>query len=78
MITYFKDKNSKSEKKYQKYKTSTTRLKSFDTFVKIDTTSISFTLNLRGIGLIARPKSGGRACGLMNGDEVVYEIIMQK
>ena len=78
MITYFKDKNNKSEKKYQKYKTLTTILKSFDTLVKIATTSFSFTLNFRGIGLIARPKPSGRACGLMIGNEVVYKIIMQK
>ena len=33
MITYFKDKNNKSIKKYKKCKTLTTILKSFDTIV---------------------------------------------
>ena len=37
MITYFKDKNNKSENKYKKQKTLTTILKSFDTFVIIAT-----------------------------------------
>ena len=37
MITYFKDKNNKSKKKYKKHKTLTTILKSFDTFVIIAT-----------------------------------------
>ena len=47
MITYFKDKNSKSKKKYKKYKTLTTINKSFDTFVIIATTSSSITLTLK-------------------------------
>ena len=41
MITYFKDKNSKSKKRYKNYKTITTLLKSFDTFVNIATTTNS-------------------------------------
>ena len=52
MITYFKDKNYQSKKKYKKNKTITTILKSFDTIVIIATTSSSITLFLRGIGLI--------------------------
>ena len=35
MITYIRDKNIKSKKKYKEYKTLTTILKSFDTFVII-------------------------------------------
>ena len=49
MITYFKDKNTKSQKRYKKYKTITTILKSFDTFVIIATTSSSITFSLTGI-----------------------------
>ena len=42
IITYFKDKNNKSQKKYKKYNTITTKLKSFDTFVIIAPTSSFF------------------------------------
>ena len=63
MITYFKDKNN-NKNKYKKYKTLTTRLKSFDTFVIIATTSSSIMLSLTGIGLMAVSISGSIACGL--------------
>ena len=63
MTTYFKDKNHKS-KKMKKYKMSTTILKSFDTNVKIATTSISSTLSLTGIGLNFIPISTAISCGL--------------
>ena len=49
MITYFKDKNNESKKRYKKYKTLTTKIKSIDTFVIIATTSSSITLSLSGI-----------------------------
>ena len=62
MITYFKDKNNKPKKKYKNYKTLTSILKSFDTFVIIANTSSSFMLSLTGIGLIAIPKSTATAC----------------
>ena len=78
MITYFKDKNNKSRKKKKKYKTITTLLKSFDTFVIIATTSGSSTLSLTGIGLIVIPISTATACGLSIGDKVLYEIIISK
>ena len=42
-ITYIRDKNDESKKKYKNYKTLTTILKSFNTFVIIATTSISIT-----------------------------------
>ena len=74
MITYFKDKNIKSTKKYKKCKTITTIIKSFDRFDFITTTSSSITLSLRGIGLILIPISSGTACGLSVGNKVVYEI----
>ena len=46
MITYFKDKNHKSKKKYKKYKWLTTIVNTFDTFVFIATTSSCITLSL--------------------------------
>ena len=78
MITYFKDKNNKSKKRYKNYKTITTKLKSFDTFVIIATTSSSITLSLTGIGLIAIPISTATACGLSIRNKVLYEIIINK
>ena len=78
MITYFEDKNHKSKKKYKKNKTITTVLKSFDTFVIIAATSTSITLSLTGIGLIVIPISTASACVLSIGNEVIYEIIINK
>ena len=78
MITYFKDRDNKSKKKYEKYKTITTILKSFDTFVIFAKTSSSITSSLTGIGLIVMPISTATACGLSIGDKVLYEIIINK
>ena len=55
MITYFKDKNHKSKKRYKKSKMIPTLLKSFDTFVIIATGSNSITLSFTGISSIAIP-----------------------
>ena len=65
-------------KKYKKYETLTTILKTFDTFVIIATTSSSITLSLTGIGLIAIPITTATACGLSNGNKVMYEIIINR
>ena len=78
MITNFKDKNNVSKKKYKQYKTITTILKSFDTFVIIATTSSLKTLSLTGIRLIATPISSSVACGLTINNNVIYEIIVSK
>ena len=78
MTTYFKDKDFETKKKYRKYKTSTTILKSFDTFVIIATTSKSITLSPTGTGLIAIPISIATACGLSIGIKVIYEIIIDE
>ena len=78
MTTYFKDKNNKFKKKYKKYKTLTTILKSFDTFVIIATTSSSITLSLTEIGLMVIPISTATACGLSIGSKLIYEIIKNK
>ena len=60
------------------YKTLTTILKPFDTIVTTATTTSSTTLSLTGIGWIARPISTVTACGLLIGNEVIYEVILQK
>ena len=78
MITYFEGKNNKSKKRYIKYRTLTTKLKSFDTFVTITTTSSSVTLILTGIRLIAIPISISTACELSFGSKVIFEIIINK
>ena len=64
MITYLKDKNNNSKNKYKKYKTLTTILISFDTFVIDARTSSCITLSLTGIGLIVILTSIGIACGI--------------
>ena len=74
MITYFKDKNNKSKKKYNKYKTIII-LKSFDAFVNFATTLSSVMLSLTAIGLIVIPISTASACGLSNGNKVLSKII---
>ena len=56
----------------------TTKLKSFDTFVVIATTSSSNTLCLTGLGLIAISISTAAACGLSIGIKVLYELIINK
>ena len=78
MITSFKDKNIKSKMKNKNYKMLTTILKSCDTFVIIVTRTISITLSLTGIGLIAIAKSSGITCGLTYSNKVLHEIIMQR
>ena len=77
-ITYFKDKNNKSKKKFKKHKTITTILKSFDTFVIIATTSSSLTLSLTGISLIVIPMSTASACASSIGNKILHEIIINK
>ena len=72
MPKYFNDENYEWKKKYKKYKTITTILKSFDKLVFIATTSSSITLSLTGIGLIAIPTlSSGIACGLTISNEEI-------
>ena len=78
MITYFKDKNNKSKKKYKIYKMLTTILESFDTFVIIATKTTSITLSVTGIGLKAIPISTATTCGLSFTNKILYVIVMQK
>ena len=53
-------------------------LKSLDTFVNIATTSTSFTLSVKSIGLIVKPVSSGVACGLAFSNKVKFDIVLQK
>ena len=78
MITYFKDKNNKSEKRHKNYKTLNTILESVDSIVIITATSTSITLSITGIGLIILPKSAGIACTLSLGNEVLHKLIFRK
>ena len=78
MTTYFKDKNNKGKTSYKKYKTLITILKSLDTFFIITTTSSFITFSLTGIGLIVIPILTGIACRLSIGNEVLYEVIINK
>ena len=78
MITYFKNKNHKSKKRYQNYKTLNTVLESVDSIVIIAATSTSITLSITGIGLIILPISAGIACGLSLGNKVLHKLIIYK
>ena len=78
MITYFKDKNYKSKKRYKKYKTLNTILESVDSIVIIGATSTSITLSITGVGLIILPISAGIACALSLGNKILHKIIISK
>ena len=72
MITYFKDKNNKSKKNFEKYKTLTTVIISFETFVIIATISCSINLSLTGTGLIVMPRATPSTCSFSVGNKVKY------
>ena len=78
MITYFKDKNHKSKKRYKNYKTLNTVLESVDSIVIIGGTSTSITLSVTGIGLIVLPISAGIACGISLGNKILHKLIINK
>ena len=78
MITYFKDENNKSKKRYKNYKTLNTILESVDSIVIIAATSTSITLSVTGIGLIVLPISAGIACTLSLGNKVLHKLIINK
>ena len=78
MITYFKDKNNKSKKRYKNCKTLNTILESVDSIVIIAATSTSIKLSVTGIGLIILPISAGIACGLSLGNKVLHKLIINK
>ena len=78
MITYFKDKNHKSKKRYKNHKTLITVLESVDSIVIIGATSTSITLSVTGFGLIILPISAGIACTLSLGNKVLHKLIINK
>ena len=78
MITYFKDKNHKSKKKYKNYKTQNTILESVDSIVIIRAASTSINLSITGIGSIILPISAGIACTLSLGNKVLHKLIINK
>ena len=78
MITYFKDRNNKSKKRYKKYKTLNTILESVDSIVIIGATSTSITLSVTGVGLIILPISAGIACTLSLGNKIKHKLIINK
>ena len=78
MITYFKDKNNKSKKKYKNYKILNTVLESVDSIVIIGATSTSITLSVTGIGLIVLPISAGIACGISLGNKALHKLFINK
>ena len=78
MITYFKDKNIESKKKYKIYKTLNTVLESVDSFIIIAATSTSITLSVTGVGVIILPISAGIACTLSLGNKVLHKLIINK
>ena len=78
MITYFKDKNNKSKKRYKNYKSLNTILESVDSIVIITATSTSITLSVTGTGLIVLPVAAGVACGLSLANKVLHKIFINK
>ena len=78
MITYFKDKNHKSKKKYKNYKILNTVFESVDSIVFIAASSTSITLSITGIGLIVLPISAGIACALSLDNKVLHKLFINK
>ena len=78
MITYFKDKNHKSKKKYKNYKILNTVLESVDSIVIIGATSTSITLSVTGVGLIILPISAGIDCTVSLSNKILHKLIINK
>ena len=78
MITYFKDRNNKSKKRYKNYKTLNTVLEAVDSIIIIGATSTSITLSVTGIGFIVLPISAGIDCTLSLGNKILHKLITKK
>ena len=78
MITFFKDKNNKSKKRYKYSKTLNTVLESVDSIVIIATTSTSITLSVTGFGFIILPILAAIACALSLSNKVLHKLIINK
>ena len=77
-ITYFKDKNHKSKKKYNNYKTPNTVLESVDSIVIIGATTTSRNPSIFGNGLIVLPISAGYAYTLSLGNKALHKLFINK
>ena len=78
LITFFKDKNDKFEKRYKNHKILNTILESVDSIVIIAATSTSIKLSVTGIGLLVLPISAGIACGISIGNKILHKYIINK
>ena len=78
MITYFRDKIHKFEKKYEIYKTLTSIIESVDTVAIFGSTTTSVTLLVTGVGLIVVPISAEFACALSIGNKILHKIILNR
>ena len=78
MITYFKDKNHKSKKRYEKYKILNTILESVDTIVIIGATSTSINLSVTGVRLIVLQISPAIACTISLGNKKLRKLFINK
>ena len=78
MITYFKDKNHNTKKRYKNYKTLNTVFESVDSIIIIGATSTSITPSITGIGLVILPIAAGIACTLSLGNKVLHKFIIIK
>ena len=76
MITYLKDKNHKSKKKYENYKTLNTIFESVGSIVNIGATSTSITLSITGFGLIILPISPGIVSTISLGNKIMHKLII--
>ena len=77
-ITYFKDKNHKSKKKYNNYKTPNTVLVSVDSIVIIGATTTSINPSIFGNGLFFLPISAGIAYTLSLGNKALQKLFINK
>ena len=78
MINYLKDKNQKSGKNYEIYKTLTSKLKSVGTVVIIGGTTRSAILSVTGVGLILVSICAGFACALSLGNKKTHKLVFNK
>ena len=78
MITYFKNKNHKSKKRYKSYEALNTILESVDSIVIIGATSTSITLSVTGIGLKILRISAGIVCTLSLSSKILQKKLINK
>ena len=76
MITYFKDKNNISKKRYKNYKCLTAKLESVVSIFIIGATSTAITLSITGFGSNILPISAGFACTLSLGNKILHRLII--